>query len=90
MERIGRRSAFGLTQTVPSNSVIFTRRFDPGTGTFGSAKSVVDGVRQRSALASAGVPWFDVSATGTMVYLPAPMRATGMDSKLAWFDRKGT
>ena len=72
-----------------AGGVLFARRFDPRTGSVGSAGPIVEGVLRGSAVLSAGSAWYRVSSTGTLLYVPGPVGAGQPDSRLAWFDRAG-
>jgi len=55
----------------------------------GGSVSIVEGVR-RSPLAVSGAAWFDVSRTGSLVYVAGPATLASSQLDLAFIDRKGT
>ena len=73
-----------------SNGVLFARTFDPRTGALGAAASVVNGVLRPPGLGlGAGMAWYSVSSTGTLVYMPGAVGTVDPEFQLSWFDRAG-
>jgi Tol biopolymer transport system component len=73
-----------------ASGVLIARRYDPRSGTLGSPAPVIDGVMRGSSTNSAGEAWYEISRTGTLVYMPGPVGTGIPDRRLAWFDRAGT
>ena len=71
------------------SGVLFARPFDASRRILtGGAVAVVEGVRRGGGGVGAGTVQFSVSDTGTLVYLPGPVTATGaMNQQLALIDR---
>jgi serine/threonine-protein kinase len=70
--------------------ILFARRFDPERSQVtGEEVPLVEGVRRPVFLGgnSPGTPYFDVSATGTLVYVPGPT-TTAVQTDLALLDQQ--
>lgn len=72
-----------------SGGVLFGRTFDPASNTVGNAVPLVEGVLRGSSSIGAGLAWYGISSTGTLIYIPGPVGAIEQDLRIAWFNRAG-
>jgi serine/threonine-protein kinase len=72
------------------DGVLYARSFNLGQSTVGEPAPLVQGIHRSAGALGAGTWWYDVSATGTLIYQPGPVGAPA-DTKvtIAFFDRDG-
>jgi len=72
-----------------SAGILYARTFDPARLTVGTAVPIVEGIYRTSGSVGGGLWWYAVSDTGTLVYQPGAVGASGAQKTLATFDRAG-
>ena len=72
-----------------SGGILFVRAFNPASNVVGNAIPMVEGILRGGSSLGAGLAWYDISANGTLIYLPGPVGAIEQDLRIAWFNRAG-
>ncbi len=73
-----------------SGGILYARRFDLAHLTAGPAFPMIEGIVRSAGGIGSGTWWYGVSDTGTLVYQPGPVGASGAQKmSIAIFDRAG-